>query len=171
MEETHEGSDPEVFGPWPDAARQWVDMDNLKKGDCINPEQVEPWCGSTRETAKFGLVLLRLANLIKDDLRNREIPLHVVVRREGFGLRILTDEEAADYLPTAWQNKIDGAREKTAELMLVDTAQVTDKTLDKIERDLMRQAFVNRAMIEAEREHRQRLRIGNGKSETKQISD
>jgi len=77
--------------------RHPVDYESLTKGDVIITEVIERFSGIKRENIKkYQIVLMQLREQVERELE--AIGKHVLVKIEKDYLRILTDEEAVDYV-------------------------------------------------------------------------
>lgn len=72
-----------------------IDFDAINKGDEISTEQIEAIYGVRRDSAKFAIKKMTLANKIEEqmDARGQVVTVRCCVR----GIRILTDSEASEH--------------------------------------------------------------------------
>jgi len=111
-----------------------IDTDELKKGDYIAPERISEIYGVSVDDSNFWVNALRLRSFIEKKTRDDGTPL--LTKGEGKGIRVLSDEEAADY-----ENKcaIDAKRafgRRIGRMAQIDSSRLSSEKAKKLEHDL-----------------------------------
>lgn len=128
-----------------------LDFDSLQKGDTITVEQLEEIIGHNRLTTRYNLGVLNLCERIRRELEDRG--KHITTAVIKGALRLLTDEEAAEY--THRQFKVGlrkSARYHQQQLHVVTT------NLSEVQRQQHeRRIIINSAMLLAANSKRKEL--------------
>lgn len=137
----------ESLEKWP------IDIGNLSKGDSISPEEIEKIAGSPQGTSGFAFAKLRLKNMIEAERFQSGAPL--VVKHEANGLRVLTDQEAAEYT----DKKVHDSLRQAAQNYFRQTAMVDAECLTAQERSKHERAtLVNSRLLQALQVERVKIR-------------
>lgn len=116
-----------------------LDFDLLNKGDSIPPHKLRDLTRADPGTPQYHFGVLKLRDQIRDEMESRGRPVNVAIV-DGH-LRILTDEEAVPYLAERFRA---GQRLMARTLQneaIVDTANLTEETKAKHERNLQIHGF------------------------------
>lgn len=123
-----------------------LDFDALKKGDGISREKCESILRVSATDDKYGLKLLALKETVVRGLENRGLPVTVVC--DHGGLKILTDEEAAEYNPIQFTLGLQKAAQAHRRTMLVDQSGLTVDARKSLDRRIEIQGKVLQAVSE-----------------------
>jgi len=77
------------------ATAQGLNYNLLRKGDYVDPAVIEIITGEIAETPGYQLAAMNLKTEIEGALQSQRRPM--TLKHEGYGIRLLTDTEAAEY--------------------------------------------------------------------------
>lgn len=115
-----------------------LDFDALQKGDALAPETIEKITGFPIGTRRYELGVLQLRQRILRELEDRGRPVTVAV--DGGCLRILTDEEAAEYNPHQFRVGFRKLLRAHRRALHVDASQLTAEQRAALERSIVVQS-------------------------------
>jgi len=125
-----------------------VDVEQVKPGDYITPEALEAVSGLDHGSPRFAFLLLRLQQQIEADFAALERP--VMVKGEGYGLRVLTASEAVSYGDRQFWTYIDRAGRTHSRTV------AAVRTGEGVEADLLekhhRQSSLRSRMVQAQKQ-------------------
>lgn len=128
------------------AATTWVlftneiPLDTLKKGQFIPPEIVERVACMERSEYSFRFRMLELRQRIQDHFEANGMT--VTVCCDGFGLKILTDAEAAEYNAEAFKRRLRGTFEAHRRMMGLDAAALDAGQREAYDRKIIAQGRI-----------------------------
>ena len=132
-----------------DVEKHPIDWASLKKGDVIGVEEMERILGVSRTHRDYSIKLCAFCQRTMDELETRGNA--VVCRADHDAMRVLTDAEAAEYLPTKFAKGARIMRNAHRQLQTVDPGGLTDQQQKEMAYQLHRQAMIQAAQQKATR--------------------
>lgn len=132
-----------------DVEKHPIDWSSLKKGDVIGADEMERILGVSRTHRDYSIKLCAFCQRTMDELETRG--LVVVCRSDRDAMRILTDAEAAEYLPTKFDKGARISRTAHRQLQQVDPTGLTDQQQKEMRYQIQRQAMILAAERKANR--------------------
>jgi len=126
-----------------------IDVRSLNKGDFLDPDTIEKVVGHKADTPQYGLSCMGLKVSIERDSIGIGTPF--IVKHEKAGLRILTDDEAVDYLEGRHNSHVMGIKRVYAKLNRVDVGKLTGEQEKAYERRMLIQGRTVQAIDNAYR--------------------
>ena len=120
---------PEQFFEEKAASRYPFDIEQLRKGEYIEPERCAQIVGGEPGSKEYQLGLLRLGDWIEKESREGARPLHCCIRRDG--IYVLLDEEDVDYQDRQGRAGLRRFMRTLWKLREVDVLHLTDTTRRK----------------------------------------
>lgn len=113
-----------------------IDFESLKQGDFIAPDIVSDVTGISPKNRAYGLAQLKARDIIESGLADCG---HCwILRSEGDGLRILTDEEASVYKERMMRARIRGFGRDLRQMQHIDVGKLTEERRHKHDEHMVR---------------------------------
>ena len=135
-----------------------LDFDSLEKGMTIDVAQLEHIFGIKQSDRMYAVKLMSLCNEIEKRSAATGAPLHT--KSERGAIRILTDEEDAEYQAKRFKEGIDQSFRAQHKALVVDTNNLSEPRKLAHERNIQKQAFVLASIVSARRQIKDRERSG-----------
>jgi hypothetical protein len=113
-----------------------IDLDALKKGDYISPEEISKIYSVPLTSSKFNLYALKLKCFIKE--KSSQAEFQFLTKIEGGGVRILTDKESIRYTDNLSDNTVRRLFRHLQDMMRIPVAQLGHEDRDLLDKSILK---------------------------------
>jgi len=133
-----------------------IDYSALNLGDYITPEKLERVTGHKVNTNEYDFALLNLCNEIADRMVPKNNGYSVTCCREGAGIRILTNEDAARKNWRYREQSLNRLARSTNKLLTLDRSALTSEDREIHDRRALIAGRMQQLITENERKERKK---------------
>jgi hypothetical protein len=127
-----------------------IDLDALKKGDYISPEEISQIYSVPLRSSKFNLYALRLSCFIKE--KSAQAGFQLLTKIENGGVRILTDKESIRYKDNLSNNTVRRLFRHLQDMMRIPVAQLGHADRDLLDKSILKNSRRVHAIKKSDKE-------------------